>query len=171
MKIKLIVIALVVAVVSSTIEGTQFFKLSILRIAQKTAPLLRRNFCFIPACYARCHDILGVKSDASKEILKSSYYTLIKKWHPDRFMHPQEKEQATSKLKEINCAYDEALSYAQSGSSTDQKSSTSDNTSSSSRKQKEQTERTYKKDNTQDSINDLFGGSTNFEELFERFKK
>ncbi len=51
------------------------------------------------------YEILEVDKNASPEVIDKAYKTLVKKYHPD-LQEPHEKEQAESKIKEINEAYD-----------------------------------------------------------------
>ena len=50
--------------------------------------------------------ILGVNKNATDDEIKKKYYELVKKYHPDHFSDPKEKEDANEKMKEINIAYD-----------------------------------------------------------------
>jgi hypothetical protein len=53
----------------------------------------------------RClYDVLGVSRDATPEQLKKAFIKLVKKWHPDH--NPQDKEECTRRLIEINNAYE-----------------------------------------------------------------
>jgi DnaJ-class molecular chaperone len=53
----------------------------------------------------RCpYEVLGVTRDASPEQIKKVLYALVKKWHPDR--NPDNKDECTERLKEINEAYE-----------------------------------------------------------------
>lgn len=50
--------------------------------------------------------ILGVDSRATSKDLKKAYRGLVKKWHPDQFMHdPRLLKNAKEKLQEVNEAY------------------------------------------------------------------
>jgi hypothetical protein len=54
---------------------------------------------------------LGLGSRASQEEIESTYRTLVKVWHPDRFpTDPKLRQAAEEKLKEINAAHDFLLS-------------------------------------------------------------
>ncbi|MGA3045178.1 MAG: J domain-containing protein [Terracidiphilus sp.] len=51
--------------------------------------------------------ILELEQDASETEVRSSYLTLVKVWHPDRFQNDAKlKEAAEKKLKDINSAYE-----------------------------------------------------------------
>jgi hypothetical protein len=51
--------------------------------------------------------ILDLDKDATETQIRSSYLTLVKVWHPDRFQSDQKlKEAAEKKLKDINSAYE-----------------------------------------------------------------
>jgi hypothetical protein len=53
----------------------------------------------------RCpYKVLGVARDASPEQIKKALYALVKRWHPDR--NPDNKEECTRRLVEINEAYE-----------------------------------------------------------------
>ena len=50
--------------------------------------------------------VLGVDSRATSKELKKAYRRLVKKWHPDQFLHdPRLLKDAKEKLQEINEAY------------------------------------------------------------------
>ncbi|MBD2360213.1 DnaJ domain-containing protein [Anabaena minutissima FACHB-250] len=51
------------------------------------------------------YEILGLKPGVSQVEIKRAYRQLVKIWHPDRFIHPQQKQQAEAKIKQINAAY------------------------------------------------------------------
>ncbi len=63
------------------------------------------------------YDILGVSKNASAEEIKKAYRKQALEWHPDR--HPNEKEAAEKRFKEINEAY-QVLSDTQKRSAYDQ---------------------------------------------------
>jgi DnaJ domain len=51
--------------------------------------------------------ILELDTDATETEIRSSYLTLVKVWHPDRFQSDEKlKEAAEKKLKDINSAYE-----------------------------------------------------------------
>lgn len=59
-----------------------------------------------------CYDILRIEYDCSWPEVRKSYKTLIQKWHPDRFTDDLEgKNTATSKIKELNLAYQQLENY------------------------------------------------------------
>ncbi|MBR8834369.1 MAG: DnaJ domain-containing protein [Stigonema ocellatum SAG 48.90 = DSM 106950] len=57
------------------------------------------------------HSILGLKPGALPVDVKQAYRQLVKTWHPDRFPHPQQKQEAEEKIKQINAAYNKLKSY------------------------------------------------------------
>jgi len=60
----------------------------------------------------RCASLqaLGLGTHATSDEIESTYRTLVKVWHPDRFAHdPKLREDAEEKLKEINSAHDYLL--------------------------------------------------------------
>lgn len=54
-------------------------------------------------------DVLGVPPDSDAAQIRSAYYRLVKRWHPDTIADMVEREQAQQKLVEINLAYEKAL--------------------------------------------------------------
>ncbi|BAZ19545.1 heat shock protein DnaJ domain-containing protein [Kalymmatonema gypsitolerans NIES-4073] len=56
------------------------------------------------------YSILGLKPGASPTEVKRAYRKLVKIWHPDRFSHPQKKQEAEQKIKQINEAYNKLKS-------------------------------------------------------------
>ena len=50
------------------------------------------------------YEILGLKLHASPNQVKQAYHELAKTWHPDRFLEPQQKQEAEEKIKTINDA-------------------------------------------------------------------
>ena len=55
---------------------------------------------------------LGLTYDATSDLIESTYRTLVKVWHPDRFAHdPKLRADAEEKLKEINGAHEYLLSH------------------------------------------------------------
>jgi curved DNA-binding protein CbpA len=55
----------------------------------------------------RCCRLLDISENTSIGEIKSSYRTLVKVWHPDRFQNdPDLAKKAQEKLKEINIAYE-----------------------------------------------------------------
>jgi len=56
--------------------------------------------------------ILGLGTHALPHDIESTYLTLVKVWHPDRFAHdPRLRKEAEEKLKEINAAHDYLLAH------------------------------------------------------------
>lgn len=51
------------------------------------------------------YEILGLKPGVSQVEIKQAYRQLVKIWHPDRCTHPQQKQQAEARIKQINAAY------------------------------------------------------------------
>jgi predicted Zn-dependent protease with MMP-like domain len=51
--------------------------------------------------------VLGLAQDASEEEIRHRYYTLAKKWHPDRFLNAPEgaRQQAERRMKRLTHAY------------------------------------------------------------------
>jgi len=63
----------------------------------------------------RYFEILELDSKASSDEVKQAYRDLVNVWHPDRFHgNPRLKQKAEEKLKEINEAYERALSFLSS---------------------------------------------------------
>jgi curved DNA-binding protein CbpA len=56
------------------------------------------------------YSILELKPGASPTQVKQAYRKLVKIWHPDRFSHPQKKQEAEEKIKQINEAYNKLKS-------------------------------------------------------------
>ena len=52
------------------------------------------------------YEVLGVNPNDDEETIKKAYRTLVKKYHPDRYVNSPMADMATEKLKEINEAYD-----------------------------------------------------------------
>lgn len=68
------------------------------------------------------YKVLGVNPSDDEETIKKAYRTLVKKYHPDRYVNTPMADMATEKLKEINEAYDmitnkKTDSYTSSGTS------------------------------------------------------
>jgi hypothetical protein len=62
----------------------------------------------------RCASLqmLGLAPTATEEEIQSTYFTLVRVWHPDRFEHdPKLLLEAEEKLKEINAAHDYLLAH------------------------------------------------------------
>ena len=53
----------------------------------------------------RAYEVLGLMAGASQEEIKQAYRKLVKLWHPDGFIDPQQKLEAEEKTKIINAAY------------------------------------------------------------------
>lgn len=96
------------------------------------------------------YEILGVSKDASTEDIKKAYKDLVKKWHPD--LHPENKEEAEAKFKEIHEAY-EVLSDPQKRAQYDRFGYVG------------QTQENFDRSQTFDQ-EDLFGG---FDDIFNMF--
>ncbi|MDD6484057.1 MAG: J domain-containing protein [Clostridiales bacterium] len=52
------------------------------------------------------YEVLGVPRDADDETIKKAYRSLIKKYHPDKYINTPMADMASEKTKEINKAYD-----------------------------------------------------------------
>lgn len=52
------------------------------------------------------YEVLGVNPNDDEETIKKAYRSLVKKYHPDRYVNTPMADMATEKLKEINEAYD-----------------------------------------------------------------
>jgi uncharacterized RDD family membrane protein YckC len=64
----------------------------------------------------KSYEILRLEPDASIADLKQAYRDMVNVWHPDRFLHnPRLKEKAEQQLREVNQAYETALTYMTSG--------------------------------------------------------
>jgi len=62
----------------------------------------------------RCASLqmIGLDPKATPQEIESAYHTLVKVWHPDRFLHdPKLRAEAEEKLKEINAAHDYLLDH------------------------------------------------------------
>ncbi|MBD2776663.1 J domain-containing protein [Iningainema tapete] len=62
------------------------------------------------------YSILGLPPGASPTQVKQAYRKLVLMWHPDRFSHPQQKQEAEEKIKLINVAYSQLKFYQPSSS-------------------------------------------------------
>ncbi len=51
------------------------------------------------------YEVLNVPPTASREEIRKTYRTLVRRWHPDRFMEGPERDWANDKMAEINSAY------------------------------------------------------------------
>lgn len=58
------------------------------------------------------YDVLNLPPSASRAELRSTYLTLVKRWHPDRFQEGPERDWANDKMAEINAAYHACLNGA-----------------------------------------------------------
>lgn len=63
--------------------------------------------------FEQCYSLLNIKNGCNWDELRKSYRVLIHKWHPDRCISENEKEAATSKLKDLNTAYSQLSDYYQ----------------------------------------------------------
>ncbi len=61
--------------------------------------------------FKQCYEILNIQSDSDWNTAKKSYRKLIQKWHPDRQSDPEEKLQATNKIKDLTTAYSQLSDY------------------------------------------------------------
>ena len=52
------------------------------------------------------YEILGVSRNADKETIRKAYRSLVKKYHPDKYVNDPLEDIASEKLKRINEAYD-----------------------------------------------------------------
>ncbi len=52
------------------------------------------------------YEVLGVSKDADEETIKKAYKTLVKKYHPDRYINNPLADLAAEKMSQINKAYD-----------------------------------------------------------------
>jgi curved DNA-binding protein CbpA len=57
------------------------------------------------------YTVLGLEPGASQAEVKQAYRKLVKIWHPDRFAHAQQKQEAEEKIKLINEAYNKLKTY------------------------------------------------------------
>lgn len=55
------------------------------------------------------YKLLNVPPSATKEEIRSAYWALARRWHPDRFMEGPERDWACEKMAEINAAYHACL--------------------------------------------------------------
>ncbi|MEA5505563.1 DnaJ domain-containing protein [Halotia wernerae UHCC 0503] len=62
------------------------------------------------------YEILGLTPGASQVDVKRAYRQLVKTWHPDRFVDQKKKQEAESKIKKINAAYNKLKSELPSAS-------------------------------------------------------
>lgn len=69
------------------------------------------------------YEVLGVPRDADEETIKKAYRTLIKKYHPDKYVNTPMADMASEKTKEINKAYDMINGKNQAGTSYQQQRS------------------------------------------------
>jgi len=67
--------------------------------------------------YSRHYSILGVFQDDDWETIRSAYKRQIRRWHPDRFQDPDQRQIAESKCKDINLAYQSLDDYYQKNGS------------------------------------------------------
>lgn len=54
-------------------------------------------------------EVLGLKSTADAEEVRSAYRSLVRKCHPDQFLDMDERKAAQEKMLALNLAYEEAL--------------------------------------------------------------
>jgi hypothetical protein len=55
--------------------------------------------------FQHCYAVLGVFDDADRETVRTAYKRLIRRWHPDKFQDPEQKDIAEQKTKDLNLAY------------------------------------------------------------------
>lgn len=60
------------------------------------------------------YEVLGVNQDATEQQIKDAYRELAKKYHPDNYADSPLQDLASEKMAEVNAAYDEVVSKAQS---------------------------------------------------------
>lgn len=68
------------------------------------------------------YEVLGVYRDADEETIKKAYRTLIKKYHPDKYVNTPMADMASEKTKEINKAYDMLTGKNQTGGASQSQS-------------------------------------------------
>lgn len=51
------------------------------------------------------YDVLGVRINANPQEIKQAYRSCVKKWHPDKFVDPLEKDNYQERCKLVNEAY------------------------------------------------------------------
>ncbi len=62
--------------------------------------------------YGECYRILNIKPGCNWSELRKAYKVQIQKWHPDRFKEGSSKKYAAEeKIKDINTAYQQLLTY------------------------------------------------------------
>ncbi len=61
------------------------------------------------------YKVLGVSPTATDDEVKKAYRELVKRYHPDRYTDPNEKNAATEKIKQINAAYDQIQAMRKGG--------------------------------------------------------
>ena len=57
-------------------------------------------------------EVLGLKSSADADEVRSAYRSLVRTCHPDRFLDADERKAAQEKMIALNLAYEEALKLA-----------------------------------------------------------
>ncbi|MEC4816172.1 MAG: DnaJ domain-containing protein [Scytonema sp. PMC 1069.18] len=67
------------------------------------------------------YTVLGLEPGASQAQVKRAYRKLAKMWHPDRFVHPPQKQEAEEKIKLINEAYNQLKTYQPTSTNQSQK--------------------------------------------------
>ena len=65
------------------------------------------------------YEILGVSQNATEDEINTAYRTLVKKYHPDKYVGNPLADLAAEKIREINQAYDIVMNNFKNKSSGD----------------------------------------------------